>query len=376
MKKYPFLDLGALTAPLAAELKEAVGRVIDSGRFLHGPATAELEERLASSCGAAHCVAVSNGLDALRLIFRAYRELGRLSEGDEVIVAANTYIASVLAISDNGLRPILAEPEPLTMNLDPERLEPLIGERTKAILEVHLYGTPCRHSAIAEVARRHGLIVVEDNAQAIGAKEASLTTGGMGHASAFSFYPTKNIGALGDAGAVCTDSAELAAAVRALANYGSDRRYHNIYRGYNCRMDELQAAMLGVKLSHLQEVIEGRRAAAAAYQAGIDNPLIIKPAVIEGMTQVWHQYVVRVKGAATVEGLRERFRAYLDACGVATDVHYATPPHMQPCYEGWFEGSYPLTEQLAAEVVSLPIAGVSAEDAARISEIINGFKLQ
>lgn len=361
-----FVDLRAASRPLREELLKACARVIDSGRFLHGPETQALERELAASCGASHAVAVSNGLDALRLTLRAWIKMGLAKPGDEVIVAANTYVASVLAITDAGLTPVLVEPDPATFNLDPERIEEAISPRTRVIMEVHLYGLPCAHGRIAEIAGRHGLLTIEDNAQAIGASESGHVTGSLGDAAAFSFYPTKNIGALGDAGAVTTSCKELADTVRALANYGSDRRYHNIYEGFNCRMDEMQAAMLRVKLRHLEEESLRRDAAARAYSSGISREDVVTPAVPTGMRHVWHQYVVRVNE-------RDRFRSYLEAHGVPTDIHYAVPPHLQPCYRGRFPGRFPVTERLADEVVSLPIAGVSPDTAREIADIINNF---
>lgn len=366
MREYPFLDMKRLTAPHAEELREACGRVIASGRYLHGPETEALEAELAAMCGAPHCVAVSNGLDALRLTLRAWVATGRMREGDEVIVSANTYIASLLAITDAGLRPVLAEPDEATMNLDPERAEEAVCAHTRAIMETHLYGTPARHAEMREVAERHGLLIIEDNAQAIGAAEGALATGGMGDAAAFSFYPTKNIGALGDAGAVTTFDEETARTVRALANYGSERRYHNIYQGFNCRMDEIQAAMLRVKLRHLSEETERRQATARAYGGAIRNPQVRLPRVIEGTRQVWHQYVVRC-------ARRDELREWLDRHGVQTDIHYATPPHLQPCYASLEHGPLPLTERMAREVLSLPIATTSAQEAREIADIINQF---
>lgn len=365
--KYPFLDLKRLNAPLARDEKEACARVIDSGRFLHGPETSAFEAEMSAIHGGRECVAVSNGLDALRLILKGWCLLRRLAPGDEVIVSANTYIASVLAITDAGLAPVLVEPDPVTMNLDPQQIEAALTRKTKAIMEVHLYGTPARHAEIAEIARRHGLLIVEDNAQSIGAAEHGVPTGAMGDAAAFSFYPTKNVGALGDAGAVLTADRELAAAVRALANYGSDRRYHNIYQGYNCRMDEMQAALLRVRLAHLEQDKLRRKRAALSYGRAIVNPLIIKPAIIPEMDQVWHQYVVRCPQ-------RDLLRSYLEENGVQTDIHYAVPPHLQPCYADLPHGPLPFTEQLASEVLSLPIAHVSEQEAAAIADIINSFK--
>lgn len=366
MKEYTFLDMQRLTTPYKDELYAACREVIDSGRFLHGTQTTAFEQELASYCGTKHCVAVSNGLDALRLTLRAWVERGQLQAGDGVLVAANTYIATVLAITDAGLRPILVEPEEETMNIGADSIASAATNGAKALVEVHLYGTPARNSLIRQAAEAQGLLILEDNAQAIGASENGLRTGAMGDAAAFSFYPTKNIGALGDAGAVTTNDPELADTVRALANYGSVKRYHNVYRGYNCRMDEIQAAMLRVKLRHVNEESARRKEIALIYNERILHPDIMKPAIIDGMEQVWHQYVIRTPQ-------RQLLREYLRRHGVQTDVHYETPPHMQPCYEGMEHGPLPLTERLAHEVVSLPIASLTPDEAKEISEIINQF---
>ena len=372
-KRYPFLDLALVNAPFMDELKAAACEVIERGRYLHSRETELLEQEIAQTCEAAHCVSVSNGLDALRLILRAYKEMGLMHDGDEVIVQANTYVASVLAVSDNGLVPVLCDPSEETMNLDSSLLESLITPRTRAIMPVHLYGTPCWDETLMEVARKHGLLIIEDNAQAVGATSAvaglngTFSTGGLGHAAGISFYPTKNLGALGDGGAVVTSDQRLADTVRALANYGSDRRYHNIYKGYNCRLDEIQAAMLRVKLRYLARENEDRMSVARAYAEGIDNPLVKTPAIFPGMKQIWHQYVVRVQN-------RDAFRTYMEAYGVGTDIHYAIPPHMQPCYQELHHAPLPVTELLAGEVVSLPIAHpITPDDARVIAGIINRY---
>lgn len=371
--RYPFLDLSAVNAPDLAAMEAAACDVIRSGYYLRGPQTAAFESELAAIHGEGmHAIAVSNGLDALRLILRAYLELGRLKPGDEVLYPANTYIASVLPISELGLRPVAVEPDPATMNIDLSRIEGHLTARTKAIMLVHLYGNPCWDSTVMNKLRDSGILVIEDNAQAIGARAAeegfngSHLTGALGDAAGFSFYPTKNIGALGDAGAVMTSDKTLADTVRALANYGSDTRYHNIYRGYNCRMDELQAAMLRVRLRRLDEIIENRNAAADVYSRSLTLPQLILPSVAPGDTHVWHQYVVR-------HPRRDRLREYLKENGVGTDIHYAIPPHRQPCYADTDFGPLPVADRLAETVVSLPIAAVSPTDAAEIAEIINGF---
>lgn len=368
-KSVPFLDLGRVNAPYIEEIRQAVDRVVTSGRYVGGEVNERFEKKLATLTGTDFCVGVSNGLDALRLIFRALIELGRLKPGDGVIVPANTYIASVLAITDCGLTPVLVEPDPETLNLDTSRLEEALTPRTKAVLVVHLYGRACHDAVLEEFVRRHGLWLVEDNAQAIGARSAfnGKMTGAIGHAAAFSFYPTKNIGAMGDAGAVTTSDGELARAVRALANYGSDTRYHNIYRGLNCRLDPVQAAVVDVKLDHLGEISDARRRIADNYLGEISNPAVKLP--LRGdADNVWHQFIVRV-------GERDRFRSYLAEHGVATDVHYAVPPHLQPCYAGLFRTDLPVTEKLADEVVSLPISAVLSQDAAAyVAKIINSYK--
>ncbi|MDE6287732.1 MAG: DegT/DnrJ/EryC1/StrS family aminotransferase, partial [Muribaculaceae bacterium] len=261
------------------ELRQVAGDIINSGRYIGGPVIETFEKSLAADTGTAFAVGTANGLDALRLIIRGYIELGRLKEGDEIIVPANTYIASVLAVTDCGLTPVPVEPRLDTLNLDTELVEKAITPATRAIMTVHLYGRACYDNVLADVAKRNNLLVIEDNAQAIGARSRidGRRTGSLGHAAAFSFYPTKNVGALGDAGAVTTDDAELAAAVRALANYGSDRRYHNIYRGLNSRLDPLQAAFLNIKLPHLDEENSRRAAIAEVYEREINNPAILKP---------------------------------------------------------------------------------------------------
>lgn len=373
--KYNFLDLAKVNEPYMEQLQEAACNVIKSGRYLHGEQTHLLEKEIAELCEAKYCIAVSNGLDALRLILRAYIELGELHQEDQVIVPANTYVASVLSISDNGMTPCLCDARPDTMNLDSALIENLITPQVKAIMPVHLYGTPCWDDQLLDIAKRHNLKIIEDNAQAIGAKSNSpglygtYTTGGLGHASAVSFYPTKNLGALGDAGAVLTNDEKLASTVRAIANYGSDYRYHNIYLGLNCRMDEIQAAMLRVSLRHLPAEIERRNAVASAYCEHISNPLVTTPHIFEETTQVWHQFVVRVK-------TRDHFRDYLKQNGVDTDIHYATPPHLQPCYRQFKSYKLPKTTALANEVVSLPIAHpITVQDAIEIAQIINDYQV-
>lgn len=371
----PFLDLRKANVPFEAETIEAVGRVISSGRYLHGPETAAFERELAEMCGVPHATGVSNGLDAIRLIFRAYIELGRLAAGDGVIVQADTYIASVLPLTELGLRPVLTDIDAATMNLDWHKAEEAVmaDSGIKAIMAVHLYGSPCWNADVAQRLMERGLLIVEDNAQAVGAAAGtpspvtgSCRTGALGNAAAFSFYPTKNIGALGDAGAVTTSDKALANAVKALANYGSDRRYHNIYRGWNCRMDELQAAALRIRLRHLTRINDSRRQKAALYTALLANGHMQLPEWNRG--SVWHQYVVRVG-----KGRRDDFRTYMERSGIGTDIHYATPPHRQPCYASLPHGGLPVAERLAAECVSLPIASASLSDIAAVAAVANRF---
>ena len=373
MKKYPFLDLALTNAPYMEELKAAASDVIASGRYLHGRQTELLEQEIARLCQVRHCVSVSNGLDALRLILRAYKEMGIMNDGDEVIVPANTYVASVLAISDNGMTPVLCDINEETMNLDTSLLDGLVTEHTRAIMPVHLYGSPCWDNNLMRVAHQHNLRIIEDNAQAIGAMSSTaglngtFITGGLGDAAGISFYPTKNLGALGDGGAVVTNDDALASTVSALANYGSDRRYHNIYRGCNCRLDEIQAAMLRVKLRYLEHENATRAAVAQAYRESINNPRVTTPRIMEGTKQTWHQYVVRAEG-------RDDFRAFLDEQGIGTDIHYAIPTHMQPCYHDLEHVPLPVTERLADEIVSLPIAHpITPDDARAIAEVINRY---
>ncbi len=375
-KHYPFLDLKTVNGPYLGLIAEAAKRVIDSGRYIGGSENEAFESDLASSCGSRHCVGTSNGLDALRLIFRAYIEMGVMTQGDEVIVPANTYIASVLAVSDNGLVPVFAEPDYYTMNLDTSRLEEYVGPRTRAVMTVHLYGRSCFDTQLIDFSHRHGLKIIEDNAQAIGAQSVaagaggSHTTGALGDAAAFSFYPTKNIGAIGDAGAVTTDDPQLAQAIRSLANYGSDRQYHNIYRGLNCRLDPIQAAILRSKLPFTDAENDLRRSIAAIYDSRISNPAVIKPVFTNDRTSVWHQYVVKTDN-------RDYFRDYLSRHGVETAIHYPTAPFDQPCYDKDFRPDCPIARQIAQEVVSLPVSRcTSTDDALEIADIINDYNPQ
>lgn len=365
--QHPFLDLKAANASIMEELQAAAARVIAAGWYIGGEEVKSFEQELAAITGTSRAVGVSNGLDALRLIFRALIELGRIAPGDEVIVPSNTYIASVLAVTDCGLSPVFVEPDLKTFNIDPEKIYEAITPRTRAILPVHLYGRAIRLPARLF----EQFIIIEDNAQAIGASVCGTPTGALGHAAAFSFYPTKNVGALGDAGAVTTSDTELADAIAALRNYGSDRRYHNIYAGLNCRLDTLQAALLRVKLPHIAAESKRRQALAALYCSEIKNPRLILPEIPSDPAEhVWHQFVIRVPS-----GARDSFRAHMRNAGIETDVLYPTPPHLQPCYAPKYGSlNLPVATQLAAEVVSLPIGPNTDSDAAlRIAQAANHF---
>lgn len=370
-KKYPFLDLADANAPYMDELREAAARVVSSGRYVGGTECELFEKELAAATGTKYAVGVSNGLDALRLILRAYIEMGEMRPGDEVIVPANTYVASVLAISDSGLKPVLVDADIDTLNIDTSLLRRAVTPRTKAIMTVHLYGRVAWDDELEAVAREFGLKVIEDNAQAIGARYCGRMTGSLGDAAAFSFYPTKNIGALGDAGAVTTSDERLAATVRALANYGSDRRYHNIYKGFNCRLDPMQAAVLRVKLPHIDEESRRRRELAAVYLKNVQStPALAMPLLpADPEEHVFHQFVVLAANRASLE-------EYLKANGVGYDIHYATPPHRQPCYAAEFAGmEFPVTDMIASRCLSLPITHTtSPSDAEAIAAILAAYK--
>ncbi len=343
----PFVDLRAANAEVRAELDAAWQRVIASGWWVLGPEVEAFEAEFAAYCGATHCVGVGNGLDALTLILRA---LG-IGRGDEVLVPSNTYIATWLAATHAGATPVPVEPCADTYNLDPARLESAITPRTRAILPVHLYGQPADMAAIVAIARRHGLAVIEDAAQAHGARCRGARVGTLANAAAFSFYPTKNLGAVGDAGAVVTDDGDLAGRVRALRNYGARERYRHELPGVNSRLDELQAALLRVKLARLDAWNGCRRDAAARYRSLLaDEPAVVLPQVAPWADPVWHLFVVRL-------AKRDAVRARLEAEGIAALVHYPVPPHRQPAYAelGWERGSLPIGERLHDEVLSLPL---------------------
>jgi len=378
-----FLDLKRINSRYQNELKEACGRVIDSGWYVLGNEVAEFEREFASYCDAKYCLGVANGLDALILIFRAYIELGLIRVGDEVIVPANTYIASILAISENGLIPVLVEPDVNTFNLDPKLIEQAITEKTKAILTVHLYGQVTAVGEIITIAKRHDLKVIEDCAQAHGARynlqdpreeiidsrRIGKKVGSLGDAAGFSFYPGKNLGALGDAGAVTTSDGDLARTITALRNYGSTEKYKNKYKGINSRLDEIQAAMLRVKLRFLDEDIKLRQSVAKIYLEQINNELIELPALEDINSHVWHLFVIKTS-------YRDHLAQYLADSGIEVLVHYPTPPHKQKAYSLWQNNTYPVTELIHKKVLSLPISPVmTASEVQVIVDACNNYRL-
>ena len=371
--KYPFLSLQETNTPYFEELKQAASEVIESGRYLLGERVARFEAELCRYLSCDYAVAVGNGLDALRLILKAYIEMGSMAPGDEVIVPANTYIASVLAVTDNGLVPVFVEPSESTFNLNMSLIERAITSRTKAVMTVHLYGRACWSGELKELAARYGLKIIEDNAQAMGAVSSvpgisgKFRTGALGDAAGNSFYPGKNLGALGDAGAVTTDDKELADVVRTLAFYGSAKKYVNIYRGLNSRMDEIQAAFLSVKLKYLDEENRHRAIVAAEYNKCIDHPGVMTPEPGSPGEHIFHVYALRCRR-------RDELQEYLTTQGVGTLIHYPIPPHQQQCYREYNLLSFPVAERLSREELSLPMAGnLSLESVREISGIINRF---
>ena len=394
-----FLDIEKITESFEPDLSQAVQRVIKRGWFLLGEEVTAFEKEYADFIGTRNCIAVANGLDALRLILKAYMEMGVMKEGDEVIVPANTYIATILAITDNRLKPVLVEPDINTYNIDISLIEQHITSRTKAIMVVHLYGQACWSEQLEVIAKKYNLKIIEDNAQAAGAslsrKSESLKviksgiskrTGSLGDAAGHSFYPGKNLGALGDGGAVTTDDDELASIVRAMANYGSSRKYVNDYRGLNSRLDEIQAAVLRVKLPRLDEDNARRREIAGYYFNNITNPEIILPSDRQpaannrqpqpdfslspfsfNLSHVWHLFVIR-------HPERDRLQQYLTDNGIQTLIHYPIPPHRQKAYKEWNDLSFPVTEKIHREVLSLPVSQVMTDDEVRtVTEKLNRF---
>lgn len=368
----PFLDLQAITHQHADEYKAAVSRVIDSGWFLLGEETQHFESAFASYIGTKECVAVGSGLDALTLILRAYKELGIMHDGDEIIVPANTYIATVLAITRNQLVPVLVEPTFESLEIDPNLIEPAITPRTKGILLVHLYGRNAYTDKIGDICRKHHLKLMEDCAQSHGCAWQGVKAGALGDAAAHSFYPGKNLGALGDAGAVTTSDSELAQVIRTLANYGSQKKYIFKYEGLNSRMSELDAAVLNVKLRYLDADNCKRQQLAAYYYEHFSNPLITLPSCLPDENNVYHLFPIFCQK-------RDVLQQYLREQGIQTLIHYPIPPHQQECYHAasWNQPrlSLPVTEKIHAQELSLPMSQVlEAADAARVVKAINSFK--
>lgn len=364
-----FLDLQAINGQYQKELKEACARVIDSGWYIMGNELDAFEREFAEYCGVKHAIGVANGLDALILVIRAWKELGKLKAGDEVIVPANTYIASVLAITENDLIPIFVEPNPATYNLCPENVRAAITEKTKVILPVHLYGLISPMPELMTLAKEHDLLVLEDCAQAHGANIDGKKVGNWGDAGGFSFYPGKNLGALGDAGAITTNNDELAKTIKALRNYGSHKKYENLYRGVNSRLDEIQAAMLRVKLGYLDKETARRRVIANYYRNEIINPWIQLPQWINDDNHVFHLFVIQTSQ-------RDELYKYLESHGVQTVIHYPIPPHKQKAYEQWNKKSLAITEKIHLQVLSLPICPtLNFDDINNIVNLLNKFKL-
>lgn len=365
----PFLSLKDVTALHGEEIQEAVSQVVAGGWYLQGEQNARFEQDYAEFIGTKHCVGCANGLDALIWIFRAYIELGVMQPGDEVIVPANTYIATILAITENGLKPILVEPRLDTLEIDDAQIEAAITQKTRAIAIVHLYGRNAYTEKIGALCRKYGLKLVEDNAQAHGCRTADgRRTGAVGDAAGHSFYPGKNLGALGDGGAVTTDDPALAEAIRALANYGSRKKYVFRYTGRNSRLDEIQAAVLDVKLKYLEEDNAHRKLIAKYYYEHISHPLVSLPARLDDAQNVYHLFPILCQR-------RDEMQAYLKENGVGTLIHYPIPPHRQECYPELAHYSLPMTEKLAREELSIPIGPcISEAQAAQVVSLINSFR--
>ncbi|QWI52125.1 DegT/DnrJ/EryC1/StrS family aminotransferase [Bacillus mycoides] len=361
----PFLDLKQINLQHKNEIEEAMKRVLESGWYVLGKEVTEFEEKFAAYCGTKYAVGVANGLDALILILRAYG----IGKGDEVIVPANTYIASILAISANGATPILVEPQVETFNINPQQIEEKVSSKTKAIMAVHLCGQAANMDAINKIAEKYNLKVIEDAAQAHGAIYNEKRTGNLGDAAGFSFYPGKNLGALGDGGAITTNDSVLVEKIRALRNYGSHVKYENLFKGMNSRLDELQAAILNIKLGHLDQQNEHRRKVAEYYLNNIKNPKVELPVVENGdrKSHVWHLFIIKTENRASLQ-------QFLQENGIQTMIHYPIPPHKQEAYQEWSNLSYPITENMHEQVLSLPISPViSMEEVEKIIEKINQY---
>ena len=365
----PFLDLKEINHLMREEIRTACDRVLDSGWYISGQELTTFEKNFATYCGTKHCIGVANGLDALTLTLRAWKEMGKLKPGDEVIVPANTYIASILSILENDLTPVFVEPDNESFNLNPNLIQKHLTSKTKVILPVHLYGLLADMEKISALAKEHGLLVLEDSAQSHGAVLSGRKSGNWGDASGFSFYPGKNLGALGDAGAITTNDDQLAEVLRALRNYGSHQKYKNIFQGVNSRLDEIQAAVLDVKLKYLDQHTERRREVAKMYLKGINNPHIKLPVCANESQHVWHLFVIRTKN-------RVKLQSHLTNEKVQTLIHYPIPPHKQEALQQFKELSLPLTEVIHEEVLSIPMGPtITNEQVLQVIEAINSFEL-
>tara|TARA_R110002074_G_scaffold151354_1_gene305057 strand:- start:1495 stop:2601 length:1107 start_codon:yes stop_codon:yes gene_type:complete len=364
----PFLDIQKINAQHKQELQEACNTVVESGWYIKGKQVENFENELAEYLECKYVLGVANGLDALRIILRSYLELGILKEGDEIIVPANTFIASILAITENQLKPVFVEPDINTYNIDVSKIESAITPKTKAIMIVHLYGRVSWDEKLIEIANKHQLKLIEDNAQAIGAEWNGTRTGNLSDAAGFSFYPGKNLGAIGDGGAISTKDEELYKRAKTIANYGSSKKYVHISKGVNSRLDEIQAAILSVKLVYLDGENKKRQELAKEYVEGIKNPLIILPEIPENPKEhVWHLFVIRTKD-------RDKLQSYLLENGVQTLIHYPIPPHKQEAYKEFHHLSFPITEKIHKEVLSLPISPVQTkEQTSKVLEVINSY---
>ena len=365
----PFLDYNAVNAPYFEDIEAAMSRVLRSGWYVLGPEVDAFESEYAAYCGTQHCIGVSSGLDALILILRAWKELGKLQEGDEVIVPANTYIASILAITENRLVPVLVEPDEDTYNLDPTQIEEAITGKTRVIMAVHLYGQCADMDPINRIAQKHGLLVMEDAAQSQGALYNGHKSGSLSAAAAHSFYPGKNLGAIGEGGAVTTGDRELDDMVRRLRNYGSHQKYVNEVKGLNNRLDELQAAVLRVKLKYLDSDNRKRSSIAETYLKKLSNPHLVLPLVLPKGSPCWHLFIIRTS-------VRDKLMNYMKTAGVGTSIHYPIPPHKQQAYIDLAHLSLPVTELIHREVVSLPISPAhSKQDVDDVCDLVNAFRV-
>lgn len=366
----PFLDLGDNNRKYQSQIEQAVLRVARSGWYILGKEVEAFELAFAKYCQSQHCIGVGNGLDAIRLILKSYVELGVFSEGDEVIVPSNTYIATILAVSDCRLTPVLVEPDIATYNIDPSLIEQKITKRTKAILAVHLYGRVAPMDELQSLAQKYNLKLIDDAAQAHGATYNGQKVGSLCDATAFSFYPTKNLGALGDAGAVTTNDSQLSEAIRSIANYGTTSKYINRYKGVNSRLDEMQAAVLSVKLQYLDEENRLRQELAQQYISNIQNPHITLPSVSNAISEhVFHLFVIRCQ-------YRDQLQEYLQKSGVQTQIHYPIPPHRQDAYQELNKESYPIADKISEEILSLPFyTSLQQRDIQTICSLLSSFSI-